>query len=387
MRIALILKTVIISSLFLFHSHILPAQELVKKWYPGHYLYASPKPFLGSMVSEYRDLVKDNPYFRGYHCRYWWVALEKSKGVYDFSIIEKDIETARADGKKLIVHIHDRDHVGQTLPIPEYLTTDPVYEGGYYRCTENAYPKYMPKLWVPAVAERWGELLKALGRKFDQDTILAYVCMEETSLVEAANQPGFSSAKLRDGYKIIYSAAAEGLPNTLFSQYANWPGGLTREDADDMMKHLVSLRHGMGGPDALNARKPFDGVKSIGALDNWFGPYYILYKNIMPVTSSSQANSYKVNDPLKLLDYSINNLNSHFMSWVPYTKESDKYNLFGIDEVIQMVTAEKGRINTTPPANILSSFNPGSLPSNNPAGIDLNSQDTSTAIQNTQKLK
>jgi hypothetical protein len=374
----------LISFVFLLTSlNLLQAQELLKKWYPGHYLYVSPRTFDEPMDESNRAMVRENPYFTGYHARYHWKALETSKDVYDFSIIEQDIETARLDGKKLIVHLHDRDHTGQKVPIPDYLTTDPIYEGGYYRAFDTAAgrEKIMPKYWVPAFAERLGELIIAFGNRFDQDTILAYVCIEETALIGSKDQPGFSSSKLKDSYKVIYSAAAEGLPNTIFSQYANWPGGLTRADADEMMAHLVSLRHGMGGPDALSGLRPFDGVSTIGALENWFGRYYTLYNNIMPVTSSSQAPSFKVNTPLTVLNYAIDNLNSHFMSWATQRKETDPNNLFGIVEIIEMVTAEKGRINTIPPASILSSFNPDSLTSRDSANIEITIPGIYTSVQ------
>jgi len=331
------------------------AQSLSKKWFPGHYLYTDSETMDGVMLESKRDLVKNNPNFTGYHVRYYWRALESEKGVYDFTIIEEDLKTAKADGKKLIVHIHDRDHRGRKISVPDYLTTDPIYEGGVYRpyaATAQRY-KYMPKLWVPAVADRWGELLMAFGKKFDQDSTLAYVCMEETSLNDSKDQPGFSSSRLRDAYKVIYTAAAKALPTTIFSQYANWAGGLEREDADDMMAHLAAFGHGLGGPDALVGRRPFDGVTSLGALDNWFGVYYKLYKGVIPITSSSQAPTYKANNPLKVLNYAVNELSSNFMSWAPVTKEQQEGNLYGIDEVIEVINAENGRINKVPPLSII----------------------------------
>jgi len=331
------------------------SQQLSKKWYPGHYLYVSPNDHMGVMEEANRELVKDNRWFRGYHGRYKWSVLETEKGIYDFSIIWHDMEIARRDGKKLIVHIHDRDHTGKSIPVPAYLTDDPVYEGGYYTTFDTFanQKKYMPKLWVPAVAERWGALLHAFGAQFDKDTILAYVCMEETALIGAKNEAGFLSESLRDAYKVIYSAADQALPTTVFSQYANWPGGLAREDADDAMAHLASLGHGLGGPDAVAGRRPFDGKTYLGALDNWFGIYYTKYRGIIPVTASSQAPTYKTNDPLFVLNYAIDALGAHFMSWAPLKKEGYKDNLYGILEVIDMLGQEQGRINIKPPTGIM----------------------------------
>lgn len=336
----------IFSFILLFNG--LNAQELTKKWFPGHYLYVSPRNFESPMDQSHRALVKDNPYFTGYHARYHWIALETSKDVYDFSIIEQDIATARADDKKLIIHLHERDHTGEKVPYPEYITTDPIYEGGYFRTPGG---KIMPKIWVAAYAERFAALIKALGDRFDQDDVLSYVCLEETSLTGAKDQEGFSSAKLRDGYKTFYRAAAEGLPNTIFSQYSNYGSGLTRADADDMVAYLVAHGNGLGCPDSYRFSDDNPGG-SFGVLDNWFGTYYTQYRDIMPYTGSSQSPSYWGNTPLIILNYAMEKLNSHFMSWVPQKKESNKNFAFGIMEVIEMVNAEQGRINTTPPANI-----------------------------------
>jgi hypothetical protein len=339
------LAGILIFSLIL---HSVNAQELKKKWFPGHYLYVSPRTFEAPMDESNRALVKDNPYFTGYHARYHWLALETSKDVYDFSIIEQDIETARADGKKLIVHLHDRDHTGKKVPYPAYITSDPEYEGGYYL---TAGGKILPKIWVLAHAERWGALIRALGDRFDQDDVLSYVCVEETALPGAKDHPDFTSAKLRDGYKAFYRAAAEGLPNTIFSQYSNYGSGLSRADANNMVAYLVASGNGLGCPDSYKKSDSGDG--SFGVLDNWFGTYYTQYRDIMPYTASSQAPSYWVNDPMTIMNYAMEKLNSHFMSWVPQKKEWNVNYAFGIMEVIDMVNATEGRINTTPPSNIL----------------------------------
>jgi hypothetical protein len=348
-----LLMVALVCSLGVLDSQTAEAQQaLTKKWYPGHYLYADEQTFTQGLRSARRDMVKDNPNFTGYHVRYSWAILEPTKDNYDFSLIRRDLETARSDGKKLIVHISERSHSGtDRLPVPAYLMNDPIYEGGVYEvyAATAGTTKLLPKIWVPAYAQRMGALLKALGAAFDKDPTLAYVAVPETALNDSTKQPGFTSAKLRDGYMTIYTAAAEGLPNTIFSQFANWLGGLTQADADLMMAHLVeTTKNGLGGPDALAALRPFDGVTSLGALDNAFGSYYKKYRGIAPVTASSQAPTYMANDALTNLNYAVDELGAHFLTWAP-----QKDRLWTIDDAIRVINAQKGRINTTPPTNIV----------------------------------
>lgn len=128
----IILCQILATLLFLSLHSPAHAQETTKKWYPGHYLYVSPRSFAEPMEQSSRNLVKDNPYFTGYHVKYYWATLEKEKGVYDFSILEQDLATARADGKKLCIFIHDRDHSGETVPVPLYLGED-LLQGIYLK--------------------------------------------------------------------------------------------------------------------------------------------------------------------------------------------------------------------------------------------------------------
>jgi hypothetical protein len=319
------------------------APNLTKKWFPGHYLYADEKSFSQGLQERSVQLVRGNRNFAGYHVRYAWAALEPNKGVYDFSIIDRDLKTASSDGKKLIIHIHDRNHQKSSrLPVPEYLTKDPIYEGGVYWTSGS---KIMPKLWVPAVTERYGELFKALGKAFDGNSTLAYVAIEETALPGAKDQPGFTSSKLANGYKTIYSAAAAGFPRTIFSQYANYRGGMTERDTDATMAHLVeTTKNGFGGPDALR----FGTGGSHGALDSQYGRYYTRYRGVAPITSSSQAPTYEANDALTVIKYATDELGAHFMSWAPITS-GRKWTIY---DVIKVLDAGKGTLNTTPPKNL-----------------------------------
>lgn len=347
-RVALLVMLSILSTQ---HAFAEPATS--KKWFPGHYLYADDTSHSKGLNTTKTVLVKNNPYFRGYHVRYMFSSLEPQEGVYDFSKIARDLNIANADGKKLIVHIQDRIFGAVAPTVPTYMTQNPVYEGGFYTNNKGA---RMPKLWVPAYAARLAALITKLGETFDTHQALAYVTLSETALVDAVNQPGFTSAKLNTSLITIHNAAAEAFPNTIFSQWVNWPGGQTSQDVDVMMVNLVEVnKHAFGGPDALAALKPFDGKSSIGALDNAFGKYYRKYQGIAPITCSSQTQSYQANDALTVLNYAVNQLKCNFLSWEPIDQfPAQNDGIWSIYDVIRVINAEKGRIITTPPSNLTS---------------------------------
>ncbi|WNI37673.1 hypothetical protein [Chryseobacterium sp. SG20098] len=61
---------------------------------------------------------------------YNWKALETSKDVYDFSVIEKDLNYLTSLNKKLFIQLQDRFFEPQAKYIPEYVLKDKEYTGG-----------------------------------------------------------------------------------------------------------------------------------------------------------------------------------------------------------------------------------------------------------------
>ncbi|EGV18516.1 hypothetical protein [Thiocapsa marina] len=326
-------------------------QSVDKKWFPGHYVYANGVKGVAPIAPYMIEKAKDNPDFTGYHVRYKWRVLEPEKDVYDFSMIRQDIATAVRDGKKLIITILDRAHdADHGSPVPDYITTDPIYEGGIYKYAETqaGVAKYMPKYWVPSVAERVGKLAASIGDEFDDDQTLSYVNTEETALVGAQFQDGFSADALRDGYRTIHSIAVTGLKKTLFSQWVNWRGGLTEAGADEIMAALVAQGSGFGGPDALAVDRANLPDGTVGALDNAFGKYYTQYMGIAPITMSAQIPSMDVASPLESLNYAIDLLGAHFMTWNPGEGRA-----WSFDDTITMLRQEGARIKKTPPGSMV----------------------------------
>jgi hypothetical protein len=319
--------------------------EVSKKWFPGHYLYVNDRAYTPGMDDSRRSLVKNEAAFTGYHMRISWSTLEPQKGVYDFSSIESDLAKAVADGKKYILHPHDRVFGGQTRPsLPGYLLTDPEYDGGEFTSPDgNRYPK----LWNRALAARMVLLVEALGAAFDAHPALAYVALEETALGNARDQPGYNNVNHAQYFLDVHDAFARAFPTTIFSQYVNYNGGMTTAQREMIMKNLVETHgHGFGGPDVWS-KQP--------AHENQWGYFYVNYKGVATITGSAQQPTYTkgLSTPLEVLNYAVDFLGANFMSWAPVPPSTTVNPNFTINDVIAMLRAQNGRINTAPPTNLL----------------------------------
>jgi hypothetical protein len=123
---------------------------------------------------------------------------------------------------------------------------------------------------------------------------------------------------------------------------------MTEAHTDATMAHLIeTTKNGFGDPDALRIDSK-KGSGSVGSLDTQYGPYYTKYRGIAPITSSSQSPTYMVNDALTVIKYATDELGAHFMSWAPIT-DGRKWTIY---DVIKVLDAGKGTLNTTPPKNL-----------------------------------
>lgn len=313
---------------------------LPTKWFPGHYLYATDHTNHLGITTKDRNLIKNNKNFVGYHGQYWWHRLEPTKGNYDFTMILEDLDKAHSDGKKLSVKFYDRIFsLNRPFPVPEYLTKDPVYEGGVY----TSGTKILPKLWVPAMTERYVLLHQAMARAIDKHPALSAILLEETALTGRETQKGYSDQKYHDALVRINSAASTAFIETPVFQLANY--GLPEDLRTSLMYEIVEVnKNGIGGPDTYNN----DG----GALEMAFGPFYTKYDGIAPKYASVEASGYQTAFNMRqVFEYGVDKLKLNFMAWTPRTSDWGPKG-YTIDDAIAVINQENGRINTRPPQNI-----------------------------------
>jgi hypothetical protein len=320
------------------------AQELTKKWFPGHYLKTAERDPSNPGLDSGRDLVKDNPYFVGYMTMYYWKSFEPVKDQYDFSAILGDLAICQAEGKKLMFQI---SNVGPKAYLPDYMLSA-EYEGGFWTTSDGI---SRMKIWLPQVRERWNKMIRALAEAVDEHPCLAAIKFIETAGYNQLDASVKVQAFL-DFHKEQNAAAAAAFKNTIVIQHVNAGPPPTR---DPLMKYIVEdLSNGFGGPDILNYKPEHlntDGTPARCDVDLQFSPYYAKYKGLVPLSVESQRSGYWGGTAQEKFDYSIH-IGNNMMAWASITEKPTPEG-YTIHDVIDVVTKEKGRINTTPPPSII----------------------------------
>ncbi|AJC23519.1 hypothetical protein RO07_20830 [Pandoraea pulmonicola] len=214
-----------------------------------NYIYTSAGDF---------DSVKEllnRPDIVGAQVVYPWQMLEKSRGVYDFSSIERDLAYAQALHKQLFVQIQDRFFTPDAKHIPVYLQQDLIYGGGLIKQGDaSGATGWVAKQWNPSLRERYQALLRALADRFDGR--IRGINLPETAIdvEDRKDHEDFTC----DGY---FQAELDNMryARTVFKrssvvQYVNfWP--CEWDDSRHYMARTfafaVTHHIGLGGPDVL----------------------------------------------------------------------------------------------------------------------------------------
>jgi len=316
-----------------------------KRWFPGHYLYASDDVNHLGMMDSRRNLVKDNSNWAGYHNQYWWHSLESTEGVYDFSVITDDLVKAEADGKALVVRLMDRSFHGSTrpFPVPAYITS--TYSGTY---TSGSFIGV--KLWEPTVNERLILMIEALYAACEPYAAFQGLAMDESSMVGVLDQPSYTHAKMAAWWLKMSERCGAAAGTALF--FSNMNYGYSSSAVPSRLEIMTEMatvdRIGTGASDAR-----LDGDRNGGALGYPFNPWQ--WAGISPLFGGVEYNTYTT-DPLRptrtakdYLDFGVDQLRLNFMGWMARTSTTGVD--FNIYDAIAEIDRQAGRIVTTRPTN------------------------------------
>lgn len=227
---------------------------------------AAPENFIYTSSGE---LVAAAPLLRrpgigGVQVVYNWRTLEKRKGEYDFSAIEKDLAVTDRLGKKLFIQIQDRFFSAEARNIPAYLLEDVEYGGGLAPQFDNPGENkgvgsgWVAQQWNPAVRQRYQALLTALAAKFDGRVY--GVNLPETSIdLDPNNRPkDYSCDAYFAGQMENLGFARKAFTKSMVVQYVNfWPCEWNNDH--EYMSRLFDFATkngiGLGGPDIVPNRK------------------------------------------------------------------------------------------------------------------------------------
>jgi hypothetical protein len=199
----------------------------------------------------------------GAQLKYMWRELEPSNNQYALEIIQKDLDFLKSKGKKLFVQLQDVNFDSALVkPVPDYLINDKRYHGGVslkHDTKDNVIINqngYVARRWDKGVAERFFNLLKVLGERFDGQ--IEGINLPETAIgfgeSEKLYPQGFTPETYRDAIREYMKKAKEAFPNSVVIEYANFmPGEWLPEENKSYMESLFVLAKekgiGMGGPD------------------------------------------------------------------------------------------------------------------------------------------
>lgn len=289
----------------LFCMHAQSHAGLPQKFHPGHYMSVYVNgPNSHKILAE----TAAHPNIIGVQKPYRWDELEPRKGVYDFSEIAADLKFLKSINKRLVIQVQDV----WTIPVvPNYLRT-PEYGGGYYKGSRSCC--YSAKRWHPKVVARLSALFHALGDRFDKDSFVEAINIEETATgitkAEFA-RAGYTAEKYLSGSKAIMLAAKAAFPNTLFIQYINYIAGNGGSYVGELAAHASRIGVGIGGPgtrpsvdvDSYPYYEQYDSTARQGVRIEVFN-----HDDIDPATGAKYT-------PRQLLNFARNQLHVEYVFW------------------------------------------------------------------------
>ena len=113
------------------------------------------------------------------------------------------------------------------------------------------------------------------------------------------------------------------------------------------MTHIVEKERGaFGGPDVFDCKKsPPQKIEDMG-----FGFAYKKYRGIAPVALENQSWGYRCKSAREVFNYAVNEIGANYMVWTP-ERSTNYQTKWTIYDAIAVVNAEKGKVNTSRPAN------------------------------------
>lgn len=274
-----------------------------------------------------------NPRFAGAQIMYAWKELEPSRGRYDFSIIEADVDYLASKDRKLFIQLQDATFNPKYNAVPGYLLDD-EYDGGAVMQRDDGDGDgegWTAKRWNKNVQQRFAALLQALGERFDGR--VAGINLQETAIgVTSKRDPSFTPERYVAAIQENLLALKKAFPRSTTLQYANFMPGewLPWEDKGYLRavyKFAEQNGVGLGAPDLMVRRKgQLNHALALMHEHDYSVPLGIAVQdgNYIGMTGSSKVVSRRQNLVPLLHAFAADFLRVDYMFWVdqaPYFEE------------------------------------------------------------------
>lgn len=262
------------------------------KWHPGHYyiIKGSRKNNTEYLSQVYSELDA-TPALKGMMIRYFWMDLEDSEGVYDFSSIDKRLAELTARGKRLVIQVQTKSFNGRQV-VPNYLKTA-EYEGGEFYTSDYDSTQIRGrniKLWKPQVRDRLIALFKAMGERYNSHPNFEGISMIETAMGNP-KEP-LSIAQVAEFYNnkiIVHQQMRLFFPNTMTIQEVNYP----RSILASFVGSLKDIGTALSSPDTFIEEEGLLYEKTKFDLDKGIYNYYADFSGMIPMVPTVMPKNYE----------------------------------------------------------------------------------------------
>lgn len=262
------------------------------KWHPGHYyiLKGSRKNNTEYLSQVYSELDA-TPALKGMMIRYFWMDLEDSEGVYDFSSIDKRLAELAARGKRLVIQVQTKSFNGRQV-VPNYLKTA-EYDGGEFYTSDYGSTVIRGrniKLWNPQVRDRLIALFKAMGERYNSHPNFEGISMIETALGNP-KEP-LSIAQVAEFYNnkiIVHQQMRLFFPNTMTIQEVNYP----RSILASFVGSLKNIGTALSSPDTFIEEEGLLYKITKFELDKGIYNYYADFSGMIPMVPTVMPKNYE----------------------------------------------------------------------------------------------
>jgi len=283
--------------------------------------------------------IADNPDFEGMQIKLDWKTIEPEKDRFDFALVDSILDVADSYGKKIVFQFQYKAFNGAPPVVPDYLITDPYYEGGV-----SFYPDSSStlKLWIPAVTARLDSVFSAMGSHFGDHPALEGINLPESATNSA--EYDYDVNEYMKGIMANIENLRNAFPDSVFVvQYLNWlPGSGPRDSLIANLRTIAEFttqfeNTGFGGPDNKIQTDPNPTYTPVMTFQYEFDGRAVL-------ANATQWNDYGYINPYtgeivtaeEILRYSVDSLKDNYIFWL----EREPY--FS-DEVVPTLEQYRGR--------------------------------------------
>ena len=125
----------------------------------------------GPKKDRWSSSARKSEYHEGYlpstvaYCRWFWEIFEREEGKYDFSVIDKSIETAKARGQTLAIRVRRHSDRPGSRWFPSGTAT-------HIRSCRSRQRRFFPFMTPGEYLEKYGNLIRECGRRYDGNPVI-----------------------------------------------------------------------------------------------------------------------------------------------------------------------------------------------------------------------